>query len=362
MATRPGTVEKLVDPKFWRGRRVFITGHTGFKGGWLALWLQSMGASVSGYALAPTDTPNLFETARVAEGMRSTIADIRDLGSLTRVLHDAQAEVVFHLAAQALVSEGYRSPVETYGANVMGTVHLLEAARQQPGLRAVVIVTSDKCYDNRERQRGYREDEALGGADPYSSSKACAELVSAAYRRSFFSSPESAHIATARAGNVIGGGDWAENRLIPDLLRAFSRGASAQLRRPESVRPWQHVLEPLAGYMILAESLCNSKKSATAWNFGPGEDDCLPVHAVAKLLAEHWAPDAACEHQQQNFPHEATLLRLDASLARELLGWHPRWPLDQALKATAEWHRAWLDGQSMREFTLAQINSYMAQS
>lgn len=355
-------MEKLVDPEFWRGRRVFITGHTGFKGGWLALWLQAMGASVSGYALTPTGTPNLFETGHVAEGMQSTIADIRDSVALAQAMRVAQPEIVFHLAAQALVSEGYRSPVETYATNVMGTVHLLEAARQLPGLRALVVVTSDKCYDNRERQHGYRENEALGGADPYSSSKACAELVSTAYRRSYFSLPESAHIATARAGNVIGGGDWAENRLIPDLLRAFSRGITARLRRPESIRPWQHVLEPLAGYMLLAESLCESEKPAPAWNFGPREEDCISVQSVADLLAKHWGPDASWEHEPCDFPHEATLLKLDATLARQQLGWHPRWALDQALKATAEWHRAWLNRQNMREVTLAQINSYLASS
>ncbi len=354
-----GTLEEMVDRSFWQGRRVVVTGHTGFKGGWLALWLQSMGTSVSGYALPPASGVNLFEVAGVGDGMHSSFGDIRDLNRLSASLRAAQPEIIFHLAAQALVGEGYRSPVDTYATNVMGTTHILEAAREIESLRSIVVVTSDKCYDNREWPWAYRENEPLGGADPYSSSKACAEIVTAAYRQSFFGQPDSARIASARAGNVIGGGDWSENRLIPDMLRAFSDNRTAAIRNPSSIRPWQHVLEALAGYLLLAERLYHGDLPIDALNFGPRDDDCVAVEAVANMLASCWSDDADWQKTGHNMPHEAGVLRLDSSLARQRLGWRPRWTLQQALRATVDWHRAWLEGANMRDTTLEQIKNYL---
>ena len=350
-------MENLVNPAFWKGRRVFVTGHTGFKGSWLSLWLQDMGAAVTGYALAPGTTPNLFEVADVASGMTSVINDIRDLDSLQKAIAVSQPEIVFHLAAQALVGEGYRDPLGTFSTNVQGTANLLEAVRQASGVKAVVVVTSDKCYDNKEWPWPYRENEALGGHDPYSSSKACAELVTAAYRQSFLTKAGIA-VATARAGNVFGGGDWSANRLIPDLLAAFSKKQTAQLRRPHSVRPWQHVLEPLAGYLMLAEHLCAKPALNAAWNFGPGEQDCLPAGTIAERLARLWGNDATWVEEAHTFPHEAGLLRLDSSLARQQLGWQTCWSLDSALAATISWHKTWLTATNMRDYTLGQIEKY----
>lgn len=350
-------MENLVKPVFWKGKRVFITGHTGFKGSWLALWLQRMGATLTGYALAPASSPNLFEVADVAQGMKSILGDIRDLDVLQNAIAVSQPEIVFHLAAQALVGEGYRDPLGTFSTNVQGTANLLEAVRETPGIKAVIVVTSDKCYDNKEWPWPYREHEALGGHDPYSSSKACAELVTAAYRQSFLIEAGIA-VATARAGNVFGGGDWSANRLIPDLLAAFSQSQAAQLRRPTSVRPWQHVLEPLAGYLLLAEHLCTNPAANTAWNFGPSEQDCLPAGTIADRLAGLWGVDAAWEQEAHTFPHEAGLLRLDSSLARHQLGWRSRWPLDTALAATISWHKTWLTVSNMREYTLGQIENF----
>jgi CDP-glucose 4,6-dehydratase len=353
---------KSVDASFWRDRRVFVTGHTGFKGGWLALWLQQMGAQVHGYALAPDTTPNLFEQARVAEGMDSQFADIRDLPALQAALKRAAPEIVIHMAAQPLVRRAYRQPVETYATNVMGTVHLLEAVRHSPGVRAVLIVTSDKCYDNREWVWPYRETDPLGGFDPYSSSKGCAELVTAAWRNAFF--PADAYdqhgvaIASARAGNVIGGGDWAEDRLIPDVLRAFEAGQPVVIRNPEAVRPWQHVLEPLSGYLMLAQSLVDSGAAfCGGWNFGPREGDSHTVASVverfAQALGAHWQ----CDTREQ--PHEAHQLRLDSSKARALLGWQPRWTLDATLQRIHEWHAAHRVGADMHRATLQQIDAYL---
>lgn len=347
-----------VNPAFWRNKRVFLTGHTGFKGGWLSLWLQSMGAEVHGYALAPRTEPNLFVEANVAQGMAgSVIADIRNADSLRDAMREASPDIVLHLAAQPLVRYSYANPVETYATNVMGTVHMLEAVRATPGVRAVVNVTTDKCYENREWIWGYRENEAMGGHDPYSSSKACAELVTSAYRRSFLD-PAGVPVASARAGNVIGGGDWAEDRLIPDFLRALDEGEVLKIRSPGSIRPWQHVLEPLSGYLMLAERLHGGDMEfAEAWNFGPADEDARTVKWIVERLAKmqenvEWQSDDA------SVLHEANFLKLDSSKARGRLGWQPKWRLQTALQKTLEWHHAWRDGEDMRALSLVQIGQY----
>lgn len=351
-----------VNQDFWSGRRVFLTGHSGFKGGWLSLMLQSMGAEVHGYALNPPTETNLFEAAEIGKDMAShTIADIRDADKLRQSIMAACPEIVFHLAAQPLVRYSYAHPAETYAVNVMGTVHLLEAVRATPSVKAVVNVTTDKCYENREWVWGYRETEAMGGFDPYSSSKGCAELVSSAYRRSFLDSANVA-LATARAGNVIGGGDWAEDRLIPDFLRAMDAGVALKIRSPQSTRPWQHVLEPLSGYLMLAERLyLEGLQFAEGWNFGPNDEDARPVSWIVERLAAlckdlKWQSDASLQL------HEANYLKLDSSKAHLRLGWHPRWQLQTALHKTLEWHMAWRNTGNMRAFTLKQIAEYLATS
>jgi CDP-glucose 4,6-dehydratase len=355
-------VEKVeVNSSFWQDRRIFITGHTGFKGGWLSLWLQAMGAEVHGYALNPPTDPNLFAAAKVGRGMASSvIADIRDADSLRLAMQTARPEIVFHLAAQPLVRYSYAQPAETYAVNVMGTVHLLEAVRATSSVKAAVNVTTDKCYENREWLWGYRENEPMGGFDPYSSSKGCAELVTAAYRRSFLE-PAGIALASARAGNVIGGGDWAADRLIPDFLRAMDAGETLRIRSPKATRPWQHVLEPLSGYLMLAERLCTDGAAfAEAWNFGPSDEDARSVQWIVERLAEirkdvNWKCDEAPQ------PHEAHYLKLDSSKAHIQLNWQPRWQLAMALNKTIEWHQAWREGQSMRATTLAQISDYQTQ-
>jgi CDP-glucose 4,6-dehydratase len=345
---------------FWRGRRVFLTGHTGFKGSWLSLWLSKLGAEVTGYALAPPTRPNLFELAGIADSLHSIIADIRDAAQLEQALLQAQPEIVIHMAAQSLVRPSYQDPLTTYAVNVMGTAHLLEAVRKAPAVRAVVVVTTDKCYDNKEWLWGYREDEALGGHDPYSSSKACAELVTAAYRKSFFSAANSTTaIASVRAGNVIGGGDWATDRLVPDVLAAFAAGRTVTLRNPDAIRPWQHVLEPLSGYLELAERLyTEGARHAQAWNFGPADSAAQPVRWIVERLAAHWGGAAHWAVDQTPQPHEANYLKLDSSKARMQLGWTPRWSLDDALFRIAVWHQAYLAGHDLRTHTLNEINDY----
>ena len=347
-----------VDPGFWRGKRVFLTGHTGFKGGWLSLWLQQLGAEVRGFALAPTEPHSLFKEARVADGMGSIFGDVRDLGALKAALAAFRPEIVIHMAAQPLVRQSYADPVETYATNVMGTVHLLEAVRAAPGVRAVVNVTTDKCYENKEWAWGYREDEPMGGHDPYSSSKGCAELVSAAYRRSFFDQGGPA-LATARAGNVIGGGDWATDRLVPDILRAFECGEPVVIRNPLSTRPWQHVLEPLAGYLVLAQRLhADGAAFAEGWNFGPRDEDARPVQWVVEQLVERWGQGARWQLDGGHHPHEAHFLKLDISKARSRLGWEPRWRLADALRHIVDWHQAWRGGHDVRALCLAQVDAY----
>lgn len=347
-----------VKPAFWSGKRVFLTGHTGFKGSWLSLWLQSMGAQVTGYALAPPTNPSLFEIAEVAQGMTSVIGDIRDLAKLQAVFADHRPEIVIHMAAQPLVRYSYQNPVETYSTNVMGTVHLFEAVRNTPGVKAVVNVTTDKCYENKEWNWGYRENEPMGGHDPYSNSKGCSELITSAYRSSFFQD-KGAALASARAGNVIGGGDWATDRLVPDILRAFEKNQPVVIRNPHATRPWQHVLEPLSGYLSLAEHLYTDCQAfAEGWNFGPKDDDAQPVQWIVEQMVNSWGNGASWQQDGGVHPHEANYLKLDIAKAKACLGWQPRWPLAIALKKITAWHHAYLNSANMHEFTLEQIQNY----
>jgi CDP-glucose 4,6-dehydratase len=348
--------------EFWRGKRVLLTGHTGFKGSWLTLWLQSLGAEVSGFSLDPSTEPSLFELARVHEGINDQRGDLRDLGALLELIAETRPEIVLHLAAQPLVREGYRDPLGTYSSNVMGTLNLLEAIRQVGGVRACVLVTTDKVYANQEWLWPYRENEALGGHDPYSSSKACCELLAQSYAASFFPAERYAEhglaLATARAGNVLGGGDFAPERLIPDVLKAWSADEPVTLRYPQAVRPWQHALEPLAGYLQLAAGLYEQgPEFAGAWNFGPSETDMCSVGEVVELLASRWPQSRGLRIEPSDL-HEAGLLRLDSSRARQLLAWQPRWSLQQCLTQTLDWHLAWQNGDDMRAVTLGQLNLY----
>jgi CDP-glucose 4,6-dehydratase len=349
-----------VNPSFWKGKKVFLTGHTGFKGGWLSLWLQSMGAVVKGYSLAPPTNPSLFEVADVAKNMDSQIGDIRDLDLLKQNMLGFNPDILIHMAAQPLVRLSYIEPVDTYTTNVIGTVNVLEAARTCPNLKAIVSVTTDKCYENKEWAWGYRENEPMGGHDPYSSSKGCAELVSSAYRNSFFNTKDSAALATARAGNVIGGGDWADDRLIPDILKAFENSKSVVVRNPLSTRPWQHVLEPLSGYLVLAEHLYQfGQEYAEAWNFGPREEDCKPVNWILDQMVATWGEGAGWELDQNNHPHEAGFLKLDCSKAALKLHWHPRWNLEHTLGLIVNWHLDWRAGKNINQKCLQEIASYV---
>jgi len=348
-----------VNPDFWRGKRVFLTGHTGFKGSWLSLWLQSLGAEVHGLSLLPPTAPNLFTVAQVKCGMAShTIGDIRDLATVQTAMYAVQPQIVVHMAAQPLVRLSYAEPVETYATNFMGTVHVLESARKSPGVKAIVVVTSDKCYENKEWTWGYRENEPMGGHDPYSNSKGCAEMVTSAYRSSFLQSAGIA-VASARAGNVIGGGDWAADRLVPDILRAFEDNQAVIIRNPHATRPWQHVLDPLCGYLDLAEQLHTyGQPYAEGWNFGPKEDDTRPVEWIVEHLVKSWGKGASWQQDGGGHPHEANFLKLDTSKARSRLGWQPRWPLASALELITTWHQAFLAKADMRKLCLAQIQQY----
>ena len=344
---------------FWKDKKVFLTGHTGFKGSWLSLWLQDCGAILTGYALTPNTSPNLFDAASVADGMQTIIGDVRDLEKLTKAMNDFSPEVVIHMAAQPLVRHSYRHPVDTYSTNVMGTVNLFEAVRTTASVRAVVNVTTDKCYENKERIWGYREDEPMGGRDPYSNSKGCSELVTDAYRSSFFNHSGSAKIASGRAGNVIGGGDWAEDRLIPDVLRALENNEAVVIRNPSATRPWQHVLEPLSGYLVLAERLyLNGDECAQGWNFGPEDVDVKTVRTIITHLVERWGSDVSWVQDGSEQPHEAQLLKLDICKAKELLCWTPKWSLFQALDSVVEWQKEWLEGGDMKAITVKQVHQF----
>jgi len=350
-----------VDPMFWKGKKVFLTGHTGFKGGWLSLWLASMGAKVTGYALAPKSMPNLFDVLAIDSLIeKSHFADIRDLATLQKAMTEAKPDVVIHMAAQPLVRYSFANPVETYATNVMGTVHALESTRSIDTVRASVVVTTDKCYENKEWVWGYRENDPMGGFDPYSNSKGCAELVTSAYRQSYFSGPNSTNrVASARAGNVIGGGDWSEDRLLPDAVRAFEASSSLLVRSPDATRPWQHVLEPLSGYLILAQKLFEGgSQYEGAWNFGPADEGNLSVASILNLFASIWGPEARWEPANKSELHEAHLLKLDCSRSRDFLGWNPKWKIDQAVKNTASWYMALRNGGNLRELTQLQIKDY----
>ena len=352
-----------INPQFWKGKRVFVTGHTGFKGSWLSLWLQLMGAEVKGFSLAPPTQPALFEVAKVGDNMQTEIGDIRNLQQLSQSIRAFNPDVLLHLAAQPLVRLSYKEPVDTYSTNVMGTVNVLEAARYAPQLKSVVIITTDKCYENREWEWGYRENEPMGGHDPYSNSKGCAELVVSAYRRSFFYTNDTTAVASARAGNVIGGGDWADDRLIPDILRAFEQQQPVIIRNPLSTRPWQHVLEPLSGYLVLAERLYNEGNAfAEGWNFGPKDDDCQPVQWILEKMVQFWGEGARYEWDKSEQPHEANFLKLDCSKAATRLKWHPQWRLADTLEKIVHWHRSWLQGADMQTHCLYEIKGYMEYS
>ncbi len=352
-----------VEAESWRGRRVLLTGHTGFKGGWLAIWLARMGASVTGIALPPNTTPSLFEAAGVGSLLaRSVMLDIRDAAALATVVHEAKPEVVLHLAAQPLVRRSYAHPVETFATNVMGTVHLLDALRGLPSVQVAVMVTTDKVYANREWPWPYREDDILGGHDPYSASKAASELVIDAYRKSYLAD-QGVRVASARAGNVIGGGDWSQDRLLPDAVRAWQRGEVLEIRRPEAIRPWQHVLEPLAGYLVLAQRLWQGEAVPTAYNFGPASDQAAPVRQVINLAAQAWGTGAQIAwggSDGRAGPHEAALLTLETALARDALGAVPRWGLTQAVGRSVTWYRRQHAGESALALCHADLDAYEA--
>lgn len=342
---------------FWRNRSVLVTGHTGFKGAWLVAWLRRLGADVSGYALEPSTSPNLFDAANIGDGISSVIGDVRDVSRVTEAMLAAAPEIVFHLAAQPLVRQSYSAPVETFATNVMGTVHLLEAARGAPSVRAVVVVTTDKCYEDQSSSSPYRETDRLGGHDPYASSKACAELVTSSYRDSFLRD-RGVGVATARGGNVLGGGDWTPERLFPDIIAAFERGSAVRLRYPDAVRPWQHVLDLLSGYLTLAEKLvADPQQFSGAWNFGPEEQSAVTVRELAQRTIALWG-GGRLGVETASAPHESATLRLDSSKARSALGWQPRWSLDETLRSTVEWHKGFASGRDARELMESQIARY----
>jgi len=353
-------IDTMVNQDFWKGKKVFLTGHTGFKGSWLSLWLSSMGALVKGYALEPETAPALFQEAGISDLIDSEIGDIRNFETLSKSLNPFNPDILIHMAAQPLVRLSYKEPVETYATNVMGTVHVMEASRTCSNLKAIVSVTTDKCYENKEWLWGYRENEAMGGHDPYSSSKGCAELVTSAYRSSFFHKEGDAAVASARSGNVIGGGDWSEDRLIPDILKAFEKSQPVIIRNPLSTRSWQHVLEPLSGYLILAEALYkDGNKFGEAWNFGPNDQDCRPVNWILDKMVKYWEGNSSWELDKNNNPHEAGFLKLDCSKAKARLNWEPKWDLDTTISLIVNWHQEWLAGKNIQQQCLKEIEAFI---
>jgi CDP-glucose 4,6-dehydratase len=353
----------MISKSFWQGKQVFVTGHTGFKGAWLSLWLHAMGAKVTGYALAPNTEPSLFSLLELDSKVHSIIANVQDGDVLKKAVCDAQPDIILHLAAQPLVRYSYANPVETYATNVMGTVHMLEAFRACGSAKVMINVTTDKCYDNQEREAGYRENEPMGGYDPYSNSKGCSELITSAYRNSFVNPADldkhDKALASGRAGNVIGGGDWSEDRLVPDMVRAVLAGESVKIRYPDAIRPWQHVLEPLSGYLLLTQKNWEDKQSfASGWNFGPEDQDCQNVGTVVNEFVSAWGEGAAWEHDGGEHLHEAHFLKLDITKAKTQLHWTPKWSLSEAVNMTVDWYRAWTEKQNMADFTLHQINQY----
>lgn len=350
---------RKVDPDFWKGKRVYITGHTGFKGSWLSIWLNILGADIKGFALRPNTNPSLFELANIEELLDSEFGNIQDFDQLKKSMIDFDPEILIHMAAQPLVRLSYKEPIETYMTNVIGTVNVLEAARSCKNLKSIVSVTTDKCYENKEWVWAYRENESMGGHDPYSSSKGCAELVTSAYRRSFFIGEGAPALASARAGNVIGGGDWAEDRLIPDVLRAFNNGKTVSIRNPLATRPWQHVLEPLSGYLILAENLfLHGHKYADAWNFGPNDDDCKNVQWILDKMVNIWGGSASWQLDEKPQPHEANFLKLDCSKAKAYLKWEPRWSINKVLESIHDWNDIFLTNGDLLKKCMEEINDY----
>ena len=347
-----------INHEFWKGKRVLLTGHTGFKGGWLSLWLQTLGVNLHGLSLDPPTQPNLYTFAKIAHDMSSTIGDIRNFDLVNQVFKKFRPEIVIHMAAQPLVLHSYREPLETYSTNLMGTVHILESVRLSNSVRILVNVTTDKCYENREWVWGYREDEPMGGADPYSNSKGCAELATSAYRQSFFSKA-GIGIASVRAGNVIGGGDWALNRLIPDILRSFEQKKPVIIRNPNSIRPWQHVLEPLSGYLRLAELLWEDPlRYSGGWNFGPHDDDAKTVLSIVEYMVKKWGNGAEWIQESSSL-HEASYLKLDISKSRNYIGWNPRWSLEKALDSTIDWYKSYIEKGNLRLKTVSQIEEFL---
>ena len=349
-----------VNNDFWKNKRVFITGHTGFKGSWISLWLQQMDVILKGYSLPPSTYPNLFEEAHVSKNMESEINDIRDVESISKSIIDFNPDVLIHMAAQPLVRESYSDPLNTYSTNVMGTLNVLEAARKCKNLKAIVAITTDKCYENDNRLIGYKENDPIGGYDPYSSSKGCCELLISSYRRSFFNKKNNAFLASARAGNVIGGGDWSNDRLIPDIFKAFENSEPVIIRNSFSVRPWQHVLEPLSGYLVLAQELyINGDEFAEGWNFGPKDEDCKSVSWVLDEIVKNWGGNANWSLDKNSNPHEAGFLKLDCSKAYNYLNWIPKWSLKETIKLTVDWHKLYLRGGDLHKQCLKEINNYI---
>ena len=344
---------------FWNGKKVFLTGHTGFKGSWTSLWLKKLGSKVKGYSLEPNTNPSLFEVLKLEKSISSEVGDIRNLDNLHKSMQEFEPDIVLHMAAQPLVRDSYKDPIKTYNTNVIGTVNLFEAVRKTSSIKAVVNITSDKCYQNNEWERGYHENDPMGGYDPYSNSKGCSELITSSYRNSFFNSSSTVSLASVRAGNVIGGGDWAKDRIIPDILKAFDNKEPIIIRNPNAVRPWQHVLEPISGYLTVAEKLfLFGDKYAQGWNFGPKDKDAMPVRELLDYLVNHWKEESSWIQDSKENPHEAMLLKLDITKAREELNWEPFWDLEKTLQTIIEWHNAWLAGKDMSKTTLNQIEDY----